>query len=257
MSDSSIDVRNLTIRFGASEAISHLSLRIERGEMLAVCGPNGAGKSTLLRCLAGLVSPSEGEIRGLENLRVSYLPQTHQIDRSFPITVMEMVSLGMWHETGAMRRLDYTQQRRCRRALDLVSLSEQQDDPISRLSGGQFQRALFARTVLQDADVVLMDEPFQGVDVRGSAGLINQMRAMQREGKTVIAVLHDHQLALTHFSRIVLLAGQLVASGYPGDVLSDTNIERAYRRSLPAVPLVSEQHSHGGLAATRPILDLP
>ncbi len=253
MSHPLIDIRDLSIRYGHTLALSHLSLRIQHGEMLAICGPNGAGKSTLLRCLAGLIRPSEGEIRGLSGIRVSYLPQAHQLDRTFPITVMELVSMGLWHETGALRGLSRTQQDKCLSVLGSVGLRAQHGDPISSLSGGQFQRVLFARTVLQDADVVLLDEPFQGVDSRAAAGLMDQILGMQRTGKVIVAVLHDHHLGLGHFPRIVLLSGQLIASGIPADALSATNIERAYRGSSQVDQRASELRSHGDIAAIQPL----
>jgi zinc/manganese transport system ATP-binding protein len=227
--DPFIEARKLTIRYGNTAAIANLSLRAQAGEMLAICGPNGAGKSTLLKCLAGLIPPNEGEIYGMAGRRVAYLAQAHQIDRSFPITVMDMVSMGIWHQTGAMRGLSRVQYATCLSALHSVGLEAHHRDPISTLSGGQFQRALFARTVLQDAEVVLLDEPLQGIDLRAAAGLLDQMRNMQLQGKIIITVLHDHQLALTHFPRVVLLCGQIIAAGNPLDVLSDDNIANAYR----------------------------
>lgn len=244
-----IDVRQLTIRYGNTLAVANLCIQIRLRRMLAICGPNGAGKSTLLKCLAGIIAPDEGSISGLSGMRISYLGQSHHLDRDFPITTMDVVSMGLWHETGPMRGLSRQQYERCMSALQAVGLENHDQRPISSLSGGQFQRALFARTMLQDADVVLLDEPFQGIDVQAAACMMDLIRNMHARGKTIIVVLHDHQLAQANFSRIVLLSAQLIASGHPDEVLSAANIEHAYRGVPPADKQVPLRRSHAELTA--------
>lgn len=219
-----LSIDNVTLGYERHPAVHHLSLRIEPGSLVAVMGPNGAGKSTLLKGLAGLLKPLEGRIGGLEQQRVAYMPQLAQVDRSFPISVFNMVAMGLWHEIGALGGLSKSQRQRCVEALGAVGLHDFRDRTLDTLSGGQFQRALFARLMLQDASVLLLDEPFAAVDERTTSELTAVLQGWHKTGKTVIAVLHDAELVRRHFDHALLLARELVAWGSPADVLSADNL---------------------------------
>lgn len=227
MTLSTLLMENLTLGYERHPAVHHLNLRIEPASLVAIVGPNGAGKTTLLKGMAGLLRPLQGRIHGLENQRVAYLPQLSQVDRSFPITVFHMVALGLWREVGALGGISSAQRERCRTALAAVGLTGFEHRTLETLSGGQFQRALFARLMLQDASVLLLDEPFAAVDERTTGELVGMLRAWQQEGRTVIAVLHDLDLARRHFDQALLLAREAIAWGPPGEVLVPAQLARA------------------------------
>lgn len=222
-----LSIDNVTLGYEQHPAVHHLSLRIEPGSLVAVMGPNGAGKSTLLKGLAGLLKPLEGQFDGLARQRVAYMPQFAQVDRSFPISVLNMVAMGLWHEVGALGGLNKSQRHRCIDALGAVGLGDFRERTLDTLSGGQFQRALFARLMLQDASVLLLDEPFAAVDERTTSELTAVLQGWHRAGKTVIAVLHDAELVHRYFEHALLIAREMIAWGSPADVLTPNNLLRA------------------------------
>lgn len=244
-------IENLTLGYERHPAVHHLGVRIAPGSLVAVTGPNGAGKSTLLKGLAGLMKPLEGRIDGPPQCEVAYLAQTSQIDRSFPITVFDMVAMGLWREIGALRRMSAAQRQRCQKALATVGLTEFGHRMLDTLSGGQFQRALFARLMLQDATLLLLDEPFAAVDERTTGELVAVLHQWQREGRTIIAVLHDLDLVRRHFEQVLLLARELVASGRPDEVLVPELLARArglHEAFDDDAPLCESPHAHHPLA---------
>lgn len=224
-----IELRNLTLGYERHPAVHHVSTTVPAGSLVAVVGPNGAGKSTLIKGLAGLVRPMQGHIKGLNKQQVAYLPQRDDMDRSFPITVADMVAMGLWHEVGALGGYSRAQRLRCSEALTRVGLTGFGQRTISTLSGGQFQRALFARLMLQDAPVILLDEPFAGVDTRTSRDLLAVLHAWHAQGRTVLAVLHDMEQVRQHFPHTLLLARELVAAGPTPQVLTEAHLQRARR----------------------------
>ena len=222
-----IELHNLTVGYERHPAVHHLSLRWAAGSLVAIVGPNGAGKSTLLKALAGELRPLSGRIEGLAGRRVAYLPQAPQIDRSFPVTVQDLVQLGLWHQVGALGRWKAAHRQRCREALATVGLQGFESRTIDTLSGGQFQRALFARLMLQDAELLLLDEPFAAVDENTSADLLQLLKDWSASGKTVLTVLHDLGLVRSHFPQALLLAREPVAHGATAEVLTPANLRRA------------------------------
>ncbi|BAO82790.1 ABC-type Mn/Zn transport systems, ATPase component [Serpentinimonas maccroryi] len=220
-------LHNLTLGYERHPAVHHLSLFCPAGSKLAIVGPNGAGKSTLLRALAGQLRPLTGRIDCLAGQRVAYLPQTPQIDRSFPVTVLDMVQYGLWHQSGALGRWSAAQRQRCLEALASVGLQGFERRTIDTLSGGQFQRALFARLILQDADLLLLDEPFAAVDEGTTLDLLQLLERWSAAGKTVLVVLHDLSLVRRHFAHTLLLAREPIAFGATAAVLTPANLRRA------------------------------
>ncbi|MEN9474119.1 MAG: hypothetical protein RIS48_839 [Pseudomonadota bacterium] len=222
-----IELRNLTLGYDKHPAVHHVSLTIEPGALVAIVGPNGAGKSTLIKALAGQLRPLQGALDGLRGQRIAYLPQQAGMDRSFPVSVQDMVAMGLWHEVGALGRFSAAQIQRCREALAQVGLAGFEKRGLDTLSGGQFQRALFARLMLQDAPVVLLDEPFSAVDARTQADLVALLHRWHQAGKTVIAVLHDLPQVRDHFPLTMMIARELVAWGPTAEVLTDEHWQRA------------------------------
>lgn len=229
-----IVLHDLTLGYERHPAVHHLSLTLPPGALVAVVGPNGAGKSTLLKALAGQLHPLGGRIDGLgEPHRVACLPQHSGIDRSFPISVQELALLGLWHEVGALGRYSAAHRRTCHEALAAVGLLGFERRAIDTLSGGQLQRALFARLILQDAPVVLLDEPFAAIDHRTVRDLLVLLHRWHAQGKTVIAVLHDLAQVREHFPHTLLLAREPVAWGATAEVLTAAHWARALRLQEP------------------------
>ncbi len=225
----SIVCRNLTLGYDRHPAVHHLSGTIEQGERLAIVGPNGAGKSTLIKAMAGLLRPLSGEctLKGLARHDLAYLPQSADLDRAFPVSVYDLVSMGAWHRIGLFGTLSVKERERVAAALSAVGLDGFEHRPIGTLSGGQQQRALFARVLLQDARIILLDEPFAAVDLRTITDLVGIIRQWSAEGRTVITVLHDHELVRQHFPRTLLLAREAISWGATEEVMTAANLTRA------------------------------
>jgi zinc/manganese transport system ATP-binding protein len=220
---------NLTLGYDRRPAVHHLEGEIAGGDALAVCGPNGAGKSTLLKALAGLLAPLGGRIeRGGACARdVAYLPQLVEVDRSFPINVRDFIAMGAMQRIGLFGRLDGAERARVAAAIARVGLSGLEERPIDSLSGGQMQRVLFARLIVQDQRVILLDEPFGAIDEATTDDLLALVAQWRGEGRTVVAVLHELELARRAFPRTLLLARELIAWGATRETLSADNLARA------------------------------
>ncbi len=220
---------NLTCVHDRHPAVHHLSGCFAPGSLTAVMGPNGAGKTTLLRALAGLHPPHDGTIDrgGLAPGQIALLPQAGTLDRSFPISCRDVVTLGAFARLGPFGTPSPAILAEAEAALDAVGLSGFGHRLVGSLSGGQFQRLLFARLMMQDAPVLLLDEPFTAVDVRTEAELLAMLHRWHEEGRTLVVVLHDFALAQREFPQALLLARSLVAWGPAAEALSEENRARA------------------------------
>jgi zinc/manganese transport system ATP-binding protein len=224
-------LRDLTLGYDRHPAVHHLSGDVAAGSLLAVVGPNGAGKSTLFRGIVGMLKPLSGSIArdGLKARDIAYLPQSADIDRSFPISVFDFVAAGLWRRTGLFGAISRADHGRIEQALGSVGLTGFESRAIGTLSGGQMQRMLFARLLLQDARVIVLDEPFNAIDLKTSTDLINLVRKWHAEERTVMAALHDLHLVREHFPETLLLAREKVAWGATSDVLTPDNLLKARR----------------------------
>ena len=200
-------LQDLSLRYrGGDEVIAGITGAFEAGSLTAIIGPNGCGKTTLLRALAGQVQPSAGTLTRLYPVRrTAYLPQLAEAERAFPMTVFDFVALGAWQRTGWWRSLSGAPAREAHEALDAVGLGGKAACWIGELSGGQFQRMRFARLLLQDAPVVLLDEPLAAVDAQTSEDILCLVSQWHAAGKTVVAVLHDLQQVLRCFPQTLSL----------------------------------------------------
>jgi zinc/manganese transport system ATP-binding protein len=231
---SSIRFQDVTLGYDRRPAVHHFSGTFAPGSLTAVVGPNGAGKSTLLKGIAGAIAPMAGSIAVEKRReRVAYLPQAADIDRSFPIGVYDLVSMGLWRWSGLFGSIGRADRVRIEEALSAVGLTGFERRPIGSLSGGQMQRALFARLLLQDAGVILLDEPLTAIDARTAADLLDLVRRWHGEQRTVVAVLHDIDTVRTVFPEALLIAREAVAWGTTADVLTPANLLKA-RRMLEA-----------------------
>ncbi len=223
--------RNLTLGYERHPAVHHLDGAVETGALVAVVGPNGAGKSTLFKGIVGFLKPLAGSIErdGLNAHEIAYLPQIADIDRSFPITVYDMVAMGLWRRKGLLGGIGSKDHSAIEAASAAVGLTGFEQRTIGTLSGGQMQRMLFARLLLQDARLIVLDEPFTAIDAKTSADLLDLVRRWHSEKRTVIAALHDIELVRTSFPQSLLLAREPVAWGATREVLTAENLNKARR----------------------------
>jgi len=226
-----LQFRDLTLGYDRHPAVHHLDGAVASGALMAVVGPNGAGKSTLFKGIVGVLKPLAGHI-DLCDVRVrdvAYLPQAAEIDRTFPISVYDMVAMGLWRKAGLFGGIGRAERETIHHAMMAVGLSGFEDRPIGTLSGGQMQRALFARLLLQDARVIVLDEPFNAIDAKTVADLVDLVGRWHGEKRTVIAALHDLDLVKAYFPETLLLAREPVAWGNTADVLTAENLLKARR----------------------------
>ena len=223
--------QNLTLGYDRHPAVHHLDGTVESGALMAVVGPNGAGKSTLFKGVVGTIKPLAGKIErnGMAPQEIAYLPQVVEIDRTFPINVYDMVSMGLWRRAGLFGGIGRKERDRIESAMAAVGLTGFEERTIGTLSGGQMQRMLFARLLLQDARVIVLDEPFNAIDAKTSADLVALVRQWHSEKRTVLAALHDIDLVRSNFPQTLLLAREPVAWGATRDVLTQDNLLKARR----------------------------
>jgi zinc/manganese transport system ATP-binding protein len=239
--DAALRFSNLTLGYERHPAVHHLDGEVETGSLLAVVGPNGAGKSTLFKGIVGALRPLAGRIErgGLTVRDIAYLPQIADIDRTFPINVYDMVSMGLWRRSGLLGGIGRKQRAEIETAIAAVGLTGFEDRAIATLSGGQMQRTLFARLLLQDADLIVLDEPFNAIDTKTCADLLDLVRRWHRERRTVLAALHDIEVVKAAFPQSLLLARAPVAWGPTREVLTPENLLKA-RRMCEAF----DEHAH-------------
>ncbi|MCX8024982.1 MAG: metal ABC transporter ATP-binding protein [Thermanaerothrix sp.] len=224
---------DLSVRYESGFALDHVSFEVYKGERLAVVGPNGAGKSTLFKVIAGILPPTSGRIEIYggapgEHICVAYVPQRSVVDWRFPATVYDVVMMGRVGRIGLLRRPRREDHEKVRQALERVGLSELAMRQIAQLSGGQQQRMFLARALAQEAELMLLDEPFTGLDLPAQNEILALLEQLQGEGITIMVSLHDLNLAAQQFTRILLLNRTLIALGAPQDVLNTQTLLAAY-----------------------------
>ena len=244
MSDA-LHFHDLTLGYERHPAVHHLDGAVATGALTAIFGPNGAGKSTLFKGIVGLIPPLAGKIErnGLKARDIAYLPQIAEIDRTFPINVYDMVSMGLWRDAGLFGGIGRKERHKVEDAIAAVGLRGFEERPIASLSGGQMQRTLFARLLLQDASLILLDEPFNAIDAKTTADLLELVRRWHGEKRTILAALHDLDLVKANFPEALLLAREPVAWGKTPEVLTPENLLKA-RRMCEAF----DEHAHACVA---------
>lgn len=250
MSDACLTFSDLTLGYGGHPAVHHLTGAIRKGSLTAVVGSNGSGKSTLMKGIVGILKPLTGACAVVPGTRIAYLPQQSELDRSFPARVLDLVSLGLWPRRGLLGRHSAKDRESVGRALMAVGLQGFEKRPIDTLSGGQLQRTLFARVLVQDADLILLDEPFNAIDSRTVGDLVALIKRWHGEARTVLVVVHDLDLVRTHFPEALLLARRPVAWGDAREALAPENLLRARQFNeawvddAPWCPPGAEAHGH-------------
>jgi zinc/manganese transport system ATP-binding protein len=221
-----VALQDLTVAYDRQPAVHHLSGSFRPASLTAVVGPNGAGKSTLLKAIVGLLRPAEGRVVRHPAGAVAYLPQQAEIERDFPISVIDTVLLGHWRRIGWRSGIGAAMREAAHVAIAAVGLQGLEPRPVGSLSVGQFQRMLFARMIVQDAPLILLDEPFAAIDSSTMTDLLALVARWHTEGRTVIAVLHDLPQVRKHFPETLLLAREGVAWGPTDTVLTPSNLQR-------------------------------
>lgn len=227
MPEACITFSDLTLGYNSHPAVHHLNGVVAKGSLTAVVGANGSGKSTLMKGIVGVLKPMAGACTIAPHVRLAYLPQQSELDRSFPARVVDLVSLGLWPRRGLLGRHRPEDREAVSTALSAVGMEGFDKRPLDTLSGGQLQRALFARVLVQDADLILLDEPFNAIDARTLADLIQLIKRWHGEKRTIMVVVHDLDLVRQHFPEALLLARRPVAWGDARTTLAPENLLRA------------------------------
>jgi manganese/zinc/iron transport system ATP- binding protein len=229
-----LEVEDLTVAYGERPALWDVDLEVPAGTLMAIVGPNGAGKTTLIRAVLGLLKPAAGSVRVFgrpyeeQRRLVAYVPQRGSVDWDFPTDVLDVVTMGRYGSLGWLRRPGRRDQEAALMALDHVGLLHLAGRQIGQLSGGQQQRVFLARALVQDAQVYLMDEPFQGVDATSERAIVTLLQELRSQGRTVVAVHHDLQTVAEYFDSVTLLNVRRVASGPVDEVFTEENLRATY-----------------------------
>ncbi|MEN9409673.1 MAG: hypothetical protein RL216_1647 [Pseudomonadota bacterium] len=243
MPETALAITGLTVAYGSVPVVATVSTRFPRGTMTAIIGPNGAGKSTLLKAALGLIPTVTGEVRAFGQPvaaampRIAYVPQRAAVDWDFPARVIDVVRMGLYRHTGLLGRLTPDLRAKAEDCLARLGLSELATRQIGALSGGQQQRVFLARALAQNADLVILDEPFAGVDAATEAAIIAVLHGLRGEGRTVIAVHHDLTTVPAYFDRVLLLNRSLIAEGPTATTFRRETVAAAYgNQLLTAIP---------------------
>jgi ABC-type Mn2+/Zn2+ transport system ATPase subunit len=242
-----VELRGVTAAYGSVVVLSRVSLSLPVGCLSAIVGPTGAGKSTLLRCMLGMLSPRAGDVRVLgrpvaaaQGL-IAYVPQGDLVDWRFPLSLAEIVMMGRYRHLGLLRRPGARDHAVVAASLAEVGLERLADRPLSALTPGQRRRAVLARALAQERDVLLIDEPFHGVDVGTQAQIVGLIDRLHQQGKTVVVATDELAGVRERFPHLILLNGEVVAQGSPGEVLTDANLRAAYGSHLVTLQVSAER----------------
>ncbi len=228
-----LDVRKVSARYNRRLALDEITFHLHAGELVAVVGPNGAGKSTLFKVVAGVLPPTSGEVNVYgstprAHVCIAYIPQRSQVDWNFPVNVSDVVMMGRIARLGPLKWPKKRDWEHVQRALETVKLADLAKRQIGQLSGGQQQRMFIARALAQEAELMLMDEPFSGLDAPSQESILSLLDGLQRENVTVMVATHDLDQAAEYFDRIMLLNRRLIGFGPPEQVFQTEKLVEAY-----------------------------
>lgn len=229
-----IQVDDLTVAYNYKPVLWDIDLVIPEGVLMAIVGPNGAGKSTLIKAILGIIEPIAGSVAIFgkpykkQRKLVAYVPQKGSVDWDFPTTALDLVMMGTYGSLGWVKRPGQKQKKTALEALEKVDMLSFKNRQISQLSGGQQQRIFLARALVQNASIYFMDEPFQGVDASTEIAIINILKELRKEGKTVVVVHHDLQTVPEYFDWVTFLNVKKIATGAVKDIFNDDNLTKTY-----------------------------
>lgn len=232
-----VDIKNLTVTYKDTPALENINVKLSKSKIIGIVGPNGAGKSTLIKAILNII-PSKGIVTiddkvSKEQLsNVAYVEQKIKIDYTFPIKVRECVSLGIYPKIGLFKKLKKEDWKKVDYALKLVGLEEYSNRQISELSGGQFQRVLIARCLVQEAKYIFLDEPFIGIDSVSEEIIMNTLRKLRDNGHTILIVHHDLRKVHAYFDEVLLLNKKLISYGSTKETFTRENLTNTYGTDL-------------------------
>lgn len=230
-----IEVEDMTVAYGEKPVLWDIDLNVPKGVLMAIVGPNGAGKSTLIKAMLDLLKPISGKVLfdgksyKEQRKKIAYVPQRGSVDWDFPTTVLDVVLMGRYGHIGWFKRIGKKDRELAEKALQKVEMIEFKDRQISELSGGQQQRVFLARALVQEADIYFMDEPFQGVDAKTEKNVIDILKELRKNGKTVIVVHHDLQTVTEYFDWVCLLNTKIMAFGATKEIFTQENLKLTYK----------------------------
>ena len=251
MSAPAVEVHDLTVAYANRPVLWDIDLTLPEGKLIAIVGPNGAGKSTLLKSMLELIPSVTGWVKifsepyPARRSWVGYVPQRESVDWDFPTSALDVVTMGRYGPLGWFRRPGKSEKEAALRCLDHVGIRHLADRQISQLSGGQQQRVFLARALAQDARLYLMDEPFAGVDATTEQAILELLRELRGQGRTVVAVHHDLQTVGEYFDHVVLLNMRLIAHGPVDEVFTTENLQRTYGGRLTVLTQATEALMRG------------
>ncbi|MGK0605203.1 metal ABC transporter ATP-binding protein [Enterococcus gilvus] len=232
-----IEIGNLSVSYNGFLALENISVSLDNGQMTGIIGPNGAGKSTLIKAMLNII-PHSGQVivdsksikKKLKN--ISYVEQKADIDYTFPIKVKECVSLGLYSEMSVLKKMKKKDWEKVAEALKKVNLAEYSNNQIGELSGGQFQRVLLARCLVQNAEYIFLDEPFVGIDLISEVIIVKILKELRDAGKTILVIHHDLSKVKEYFDSLIILNRELVAYGNIDETLTEINLKKAYGNNI-------------------------
>ena len=233
-----LEVHDLTVAYQQKPVLYGIDLEVEEGSLVGIIGPNGAGKSTLIKTIMGMIKPEDGyvkvfgETKGKAITRIGYVPQRESVDWDFPVTAMDVVLMGRFGHTGWFRRISKRDRFFASECLEQMNMLPYASRQIGNLSGGQQQRVFLARALAQQSDLYLMDEPFEGVDAVTEKTIIELLKQLRDQGKTLMVVHHDLSTAREYFDQLALLNLRLVAYGKTSEVFTNELLQRTYGGKL-------------------------
>lgn len=239
-----LEMKNVSVRFNGTPALDGVSFQLQRGEQVAIIGPNGAGKSTLFNVIAGVLPPAQGQVDIYghgpgQHTCIAYVPQRSQVDWKFPVNVADVVMMGRVSKLGLFRwpqRRDWVL---VEEALALVGMAHLAKRQIGELSGGQQQRVFIARSLVQEAELMLMDEPLTGLDVKSQEDIFSVLGKLRQRNVTILVATHDLNLAAERFDRLMLLNQRIIGFGHASQVFTPELLNEAYSGSMRLIETAS------------------
>jgi ABC-type Mn2+/Zn2+ transport system ATPase subunit len=229
-----IEIEGLSVSYDKKRVLTHVYLRLDEGKLIGVLGPNGAGKSTLFKAILGLLDPDSGRIRiyGKEvnegKKRIAYVPQRDEVDWTFPATVRDIVMMGRFASKSFLTPMHHDDHQRAKAAMEELSIQDLAHRQIGMLSGGQQQRVFLARALCQEADILMLDEPFVGVDITTEEHIVRVLRKLSQQGKTLLVVHHDLATVKSYFDQVILINQRVIAYGDTETTFTSENIAKTY-----------------------------
>lgn len=249
---SPLSIDDMTVAYHRQPVLWNIDYDAPAGRLVAIIGPNGAGKSTLIKAVLNLVPRASGVVRFFGDTfeharnRIAYVPQRTSVDWQFPVTALDVVTMGLYRQIGWFRPVRAAHRQQALAALERVGLADFARRQISQLSGGQQQRVFLARALVQEADFYLMDEPFAGVDAATERAIVELLRELRRQGRTAMVVHHDLQTVTEYFDDVMLLNTRLVAAGPTATAFTPENLRRTYGGKLALLDQVGHQMTLSG-----------